>query len=173
MLLQRVVSQDQAALRLLFDRYAAWLTLRLRRRTSDNDVVATVLQDTFVAVWRTAGKYRGDGDVGAWLWGIAIRRMISHYRGHQEPRPASSHVIHAASTLVASAEDELLVGVEHGDVGLLAGMSAWCFDGPASAITDTAPRHLSYLSWRTAARLSGPTLLLSSWMVTVWSARRS
>ena len=68
-LLQRVVSQDQAALRLLFDRHAAWLTLRLRRRTSDHDVVATVLQDTLVAVWRTAGKYRGAGDVGAWLWG--------------------------------------------------------------------------------------------------------
>lgn len=116
-LLRRVASQDQAALRQLFDRHAAWLTLRLRRRTSDHDVVATVLQDTFVAVWRTAGKYRGDGDVGAWLWGIAIRRMISHYRGHQEPRPASSEVIHSAGTLVASAEDELLVGVEHGDVG--------------------------------------------------------
>ena len=72
--------------------------------------------------------------------GIAIRRMISHYRGHQEPRSASSHVIHAASTLVASAEDELLVGVDQGDVGLLAGMSAWCFDEPASAQAGASAR---------------------------------
>jgi hypothetical protein len=53
-------------------------------------------------------------------------------------------------------------------VGLLAGMSAWCFDEPAAALVDTAPRHLS---WRTFARLSGPALLLTSWLVTVWSAR--
>ena len=54
-LLRQVDAGDDAALRELFDRHAAWLQLRLQRRTSDNDLVADALQDTFVAVWRSAG----------------------------------------------------------------------------------------------------------------------
>ena len=70
-----------------------------------------------MAVWSSARRYRGEGDVGAWIWGIAIRRLISKLRGHREPAPASAEVIAHASPLVQSAEDELLVAVEHGDVG--------------------------------------------------------
>jgi RNA polymerase sigma-70 factor (ECF subfamily) len=116
-LLKQVAAGDEAALRELFDRHAAWLRLRLLRRSSDADLVSDALQDTFVAAWNSARKYRGEGDVGAWLWGIAIRRLISRLRGHQEPAPASDPVISAASPLVQSAEDELLLAVEHGDVG--------------------------------------------------------
>ncbi len=116
-LVTRVAQGDESALRELFDRHAAWLRLRLLRRTSDPDLVADVLQDTFVAVWSSARRYRGEGDVGAWIWGIAIRRLISKLRGHREPAPASAEVISAATPVMQSAEDELLVAVEHGDVG--------------------------------------------------------
>ena len=116
-LLRLVASGDEDALRQLFDRHGGWLLLRLRRRTSDEGLVAEVLQDTFVAVWQSARKWRGDGEVGAWLWGIAIRRLISRLRLHGQPTPATDDLIAASSPLVQSAEDELLLGVEHGDVG--------------------------------------------------------
>ena len=96
-LVTRVAQGDESALRELFDRHAAWLRLRLLRRTSDPDLVADVLQDTFVAVWSSARRYRGEGDVGAWIWGIAIRRLISKLRGHREPAPASAEVISSAT----------------------------------------------------------------------------
>ena len=116
-LLRQVAEGDEAALRTLFDQHAPWLKLRLQRRTSDPDLVAEVVQDTFVAVWRSAGRYRGDGEVAAWIWGIAIRRLISRLRGHREPMAAEAGVIAAASPAARSAEDELLVAVEYGDVG--------------------------------------------------------
>ncbi len=116
-LVRLVADGDEAALRSLVDRHAAWLTLRLRRRVGDPDVVADVLQDTFVAVWRSAGRWRGDGEVAAWMWGIAIRRLVSHLRGQQAPAPVSDEVLDAAGDPVLSAEDQLLLGVEHGDVG--------------------------------------------------------
>ena len=116
-LLRLVASGDEDALRQLFDRHGSWLLLRLQRRTSDEGLVAEVLQDTFVAVWQSARKWRGDGEVGAWLWGIAIRRLISRLRLHGQPTPATDDLIAASSPLVQSAEDELLLGVEHGDVG--------------------------------------------------------
>jgi RNA polymerase sigma-70 factor (ECF subfamily) len=39
------------------------------------------VQDTFLAVWRQAAGFDPDrGSVGAWLWGIAIRRLIDRMR---------------------------------------------------------------------------------------------
>ena len=29
------------------------------------------MQDTFVVVWQEPRGFRGDGDIAAWLWGIA------------------------------------------------------------------------------------------------------
>lgn len=116
-LLQQVAVGDEAALRALFDRHAAWLQLRLQRRTSDQDLVADALQDTFVAVWKSAATYRGDGDVGGWIWGIAIRRLLSRLRARRGPVPVDESVISWASPPVQSAEDQLLVAVEYGDVG--------------------------------------------------------
>ena len=56
------------------------ISVRLSRRCADADAVADVLQDTFVAAWNGAARFRGDGEVGAWLWGIAIRRRVSRLR---------------------------------------------------------------------------------------------
>lgn len=116
-MLAAVARGDEDALRELVDRHSAWLLLRLRRRTPDAELAADALQDTFVAVWRSAGSYRGDGDVGAWLWGIAIRQLVSRLRRRAAPTPMSGQVISALSPMVRSAEDELLVAVEHGSVG--------------------------------------------------------
>lgn len=116
-LLRLVAGGDEGAVRALFDRHAAWLQLRLLRRTSDEDLAREALQDTFVAVWRSARSFRGEGDVGAWLWGIAIRQLVSRLRKRRPPRPVAEKLIAIASPSVRSAEDELLLAVEHGDVG--------------------------------------------------------
>ena len=53
-LLQAVANGDRAALRALYERHAPRLTLGLARRCPDPDLVDDALQDTFVAVWRSA-----------------------------------------------------------------------------------------------------------------------
>lgn len=116
-LVRDIATGDDEALRLLYQRHAGWLMLRLQRRCGNPDLVAGAVQDTFVAVWKSAGRWRGEGEVAAWLWGISIRRLISSLRGHREADPFDEDVIAAASPIVQSAEDELLLGVEHGDVG--------------------------------------------------------
>ena len=116
-LLGRVAEQDELALRELVERHSAWLLLRLRRRTTDQDLAADALHDTFVAVWRRPRTFRGDGDVGAWLWGIAIRQLLTRLRKRAQPTPVTGQVISALSPSVRSAEDELLIAVEHGPVG--------------------------------------------------------
>jgi RNA polymerase sigma-70 factor (ECF subfamily) len=110
---------DVGALGELYERHAPWLSIRLSRRCSDPDAVDDALQDCFTAVWRDARRWRGDGDVPAWLWGIAIRRLISRLRGREGRRVGAR----ALSTTTAaqepepSAEERVLLGIEYGGLG--------------------------------------------------------
>jgi RNA polymerase sigma-70 factor, ECF subfamily len=107
-----VADGERQALRVLYDRHAPWLALRLARRCADTGVVDETIQDTFVAVWRGAGRYKGQGDVGAWIWGIAVRRLIDAMR--RRPR---AEILVAEIDDRCSAEEEVLLGVEYGDLG--------------------------------------------------------
>ena len=79
-LLRGVARGDEESLAALYDRHAGWLTVRLTRRCARPDVVDQAIQDTFLALWREAGRYRGSGDVAAFIWGIGIRRLIDAIR---------------------------------------------------------------------------------------------
>lgn len=115
-LLAAAADGDRRALEQLYHRHAPWLTARLQRRCSDAGVVDEVLQDTFVAVWKGAGRYDGRGEVGAWLWGIAVRRLVDAVR--RSPRPTADLLdVPETGDVVASAEEQVLVGIEHGELG--------------------------------------------------------
>jgi RNA polymerase sigma-70 factor (ECF subfamily) len=115
-LLRDVARGDEHALACLYDRHAGWLTVRLTRRCASSDLVDHAVQDTFLAVWREAGRYRGDGDVAAFIWGIGVRRLVDvirRDRGAKRLMPWSR----AAPDVVASAEDLVLAGIDHGRLG--------------------------------------------------------
>lgn len=102
---------DRGALRELHQRHAPWLLLRLSRRCPDAGLVDEAVQDTFLALWRKPGSYKGTGAVAAWIWGIGVRRLIDLVRR----RPAAM-AAWADAEIVQSAEDQVLLGVEHGDL---------------------------------------------------------
>lgn len=111
-LVAAVADGDRGALRELHARHAPWITARLRRRCADPDVVMEAVQDTFVAVWRGAGRWDGRGQPAAWLWGIAIRRLIGVLRSRRRWLPVARPG--AESGQVAAAEEQVLLGIEHG-----------------------------------------------------------
>jgi RNA polymerase sigma-70 factor, ECF subfamily len=76
-LVRAVAAGDRRALELLYRRHAPWLAGRLAARTSSRELAEEALQDTFLAAWRGARAYHGTGEVPAWLWGIARRRLAS------------------------------------------------------------------------------------------------
>ncbi len=115
-LLAAVADGDRSALRELHDRHVPWVTARLRRRCADPDVVAEAVQDTFVAVWRGAGRWDGRGDPAAWMWGIAIRRLLSLLRTRSRWDRNKAVTDRARPEVVVAAEDQVLGGVEHGDL---------------------------------------------------------
>ena len=109
-----IADGDRVALRQLYVRHQPWLTMRLRHRCSDPDVVAEAVQDTFVAVWRGADRWNGAGEPVAWIWGIAIRRLIGVLRHRSRWSPVSNRVSDSAT--LTTAEDLVLFGVAHGDL---------------------------------------------------------
>jgi RNA polymerase sigma factor (sigma-70 family) len=113
MLLLAVAERDMGAFRMLYDRHAGWLAIRLARRCNDRDLVADAIGDTFVAVWQKPQGFRGDGDIAAWLWGIAIRRLVSRLRSGGSVVAAVS----GPAGTAPAAEDQVLLSVEYGDVG--------------------------------------------------------
>ena len=113
-LLAAISDGDRDALRVLYERHAGWLVVRLSHRYGDPDVVNEAVQDTFLAVWRRPGSYRGEGDPAAWLWGIAIRRLLDRVRRRSRWEMVAEWI---KPGVVVSAEDEVLVGVEHSDAG--------------------------------------------------------
>lgn len=114
-LLRAVADGDEMALGRLYDRHAGWLIVRLSRRCASPEVVDQAVQDTFLALWRGADTYRGGGDVGAFIWGIGIRRLIDAIRRESGSRRWRGRPLDAE--VVVSAEDQVLVGAEHGRLG--------------------------------------------------------
>ncbi|WP_245722773.1 MULTISPECIES: RNA polymerase sigma factor [Micromonospora] len=108
-LVRRCARGEHAAFDELYRRTAPWLATRLRRRCSDDEIVAEVLQETFMAVWRSAGSFTGSAQSGAtgWIWTIAARRLVDAFR--HRARAAELPLAIAAAPAPA-AEDEVLAG---------------------------------------------------------------
>ncbi len=119
-LVSAVAGASNDALAELYRRHAPWLLARLRCRCADDGVVAEALQDTFVAVWKSAKSFDGHGAAAAWLWGIGVRRLIGQLRKrHPEPMFVKERWGGAVS-----AEELVLLGTEYGDLaGALDGLS--------------------------------------------------
>lgn len=79
-LLAAVSRGEQDALRALYDRHAAAMLRLVRRMTARTGGAEEVLQETWLAVWSSAGGFRGDSPARGWLFGVAKRQALTHVR---------------------------------------------------------------------------------------------
>jgi RNA polymerase sigma-70 factor (ECF subfamily) len=91
-LLALVVERDQAAHRVLFDRYYKRVLAFVRRRVGDDGLAEEITTDVFFEVWRNASAYRGESPVTTWVFGIANLKALSARRYFAQPRRASVRV---------------------------------------------------------------------------------
>jgi len=106
-LLRRVARGDRDAFDELYRRTSPWLAVRLRRRCRDDGLVAEVMQETYLTVWRAAAAFAGSsagGSAVGWLWTIAARRLVDALRRRARQEPYAALVPAAAP----AAEDEVL-----------------------------------------------------------------
>ena len=76
-LVSRLQAGEEQAFRDCYEQHAPRV-LRLLARILRNQAKAEeILQETFVAVFRKMGQYRGEAPFGAWIRGIAARRALN------------------------------------------------------------------------------------------------
>jgi len=91
-MLARVVERDQAAHRVIFERYYKRVLSFVRRRLGDDGLAEEVTTDVFFEVWRNAAAYRGESPVTTWIFGIANLKALSARRYFAQPRRASVRI---------------------------------------------------------------------------------
>lgn len=79
-LLDRIAGGDRDALAELYRQYQRPLFRFLCQLTPDRGLAEEVLQDTLVAVWKSAGTFGGRSQVSTWLFGIARRQAHNTLR---------------------------------------------------------------------------------------------
>jgi RNA polymerase sigma-70 factor, ECF subfamily len=125
-LLRRIARADRDAFDELYRRTSPYLAIRLRRRCPDDGLVAEVVQDTYLTVWRAAGSFSrlpgGSGGAAGWLWTVAVRRLVDALRRRDRVREVPAEVLPVRS--VPAAEDEALAVTVGDEVGVaLAGLA--------------------------------------------------
>ncbi|WP_086845206.1 RNA polymerase sigma factor [Amycolatopsis kentuckyensis] len=118
-LVRRTAKGDRAAFEEFYRRTAPWLAVRLRRRCADEQIVAEVMQETFLAVWRAAASFAGaatGGSAVGWVWTIAARRLVDAFRRRAHHAQLPPEVALDAAPVLA-AEDEALAATMGDEVG--------------------------------------------------------
>ncbi|MFG1605105.1 RNA polymerase sigma factor [Actinoplanes sp. NPDC049265] len=83
-----VARGDSAALTRLYEAHGGRLFGYLLRLAGDRMTAEEILQDTMLAVWRSAGGYVGGSRVTTWLFGVARRQAHNRLRNAAPPVPA-------------------------------------------------------------------------------------
>ncbi len=81
----RIAKGDRQALAELYMRYQHLLFKYLLQLTPDHGLAEELLQDTLVAVWKSAGSFEGRSTVRTWLVGIARRQAHNTLRQRALP----------------------------------------------------------------------------------------
>ncbi|MBM2614665.1 RNA polymerase sigma factor [Actinoplanes sp. LDG1-06] len=89
-LLRSVAAGDSGALARLYERHSGPLFGYLHRLAGDRGTAEEILQDTMLAVWRSAGAFEGRAKVTTWLFGVAHRQ--AHNRLRLRPAPLAGEL---------------------------------------------------------------------------------
>ncbi len=114
-LLRRVAAGEEAALRVLYERHAGGMLRLIRRLTARREVAEEILQESWLAVWRSAGAYRGEAPVRAWLLGVARRQAHNRLR-RTEPVLVELEDAVDLPTAEPAVEDQVLARAERRDL---------------------------------------------------------
>ncbi len=89
-LLARIGQGDESALGALYDRYSRPVYSMVLRMTQSETEAEEIVQDVFLAVWRTAGSFDADrAKVFTWIITVARNKAIDRIRSLRRRLPAS------------------------------------------------------------------------------------
>lgn len=79
-LIRRIAAGDEDALRELFAQHGSMMRAFALRLTRDESLADEAVQESLVAVWRGAARFRAEGKTRTWLLGIVHHKSIDLMR---------------------------------------------------------------------------------------------
>ncbi len=83
-LIRQIAAGDEHALRRLYAACGQRLYAYALRLTGDPAKAEDVVQDSLVAIWQGAGRFRGDGRAIAWVLGIVHHKALNALRARSD-----------------------------------------------------------------------------------------
>ena len=84
-LISRFRAGDESAVREVYQRYGGAIATVARSMTRDPELVAEIVQQTFVKAWRAASSFEEGRELAPWLYTIARRTAIDALRREMKP----------------------------------------------------------------------------------------
>lgn len=109
-LLKRIAGGDRQALTELYARYQRLLFNYLLQLTPDYGLAEELLQDTLVAVWKSASSFGGRSGVQTWLIGVARRQAHNTLR-QRKISLANEAELEGLAAVVQEPEDFTLASI--------------------------------------------------------------
>lgn len=128
-LVRQVAAGDRMAFAALYERHGQAVLAHIVLVVGERTLAEEILQDTMLALWKSAASFRGESTVRSWLIAIARRKARDRMRRRQvrtvtddilscwpspEPSPEDLTLRRAEAAAVAEAIGEL--GVRHREV---------------------------------------------------------
>jgi RNA polymerase sigma-70 factor (ECF subfamily) len=86
-LVQRVAAGDEKAFDQLYQKFSPAVFNYLLRLVNEQPAAEDILQEVFVAVWQSAGKFRAQSQVKTWIFRIAHHQAVSWLRRMRHDLP--------------------------------------------------------------------------------------
>lgn len=84
-LVTRCRSGDEAASRILYERYSGKIYQLIFRYFNNPDDAADLVQETFIRVFKSISSFRGDAKLGTWIYRIATNICYDELRRRKLP----------------------------------------------------------------------------------------
>ena len=101
-LFQKWVKGDSEGFAELYKRYKDRVYSFLLRMTSDKEIAADLLQDTFIAAMKNADQFDKSRSFLSWIYGIAHKRTIDYFR---HVKVENNHILDTDKSVGNIAED--------------------------------------------------------------------
>ena len=107
--ISRMAGGDEKAFEELYNATSRKVFAYLRSRNIDEQTAADVLQNTFLAAWRSAGRFTGGAKPLTWLIAIARHKLADELRVRERNRAAPLETVPGGHDPTASTEERLNV----------------------------------------------------------------
>lgn len=106
---QRAITGDQAAMRVLWTRHAPHIDVVVRRLVGhDLDMAADIAQEVWIQIFRALPSFRGDAKFGTWAHRIAVNRTLNALRSTRRTAALEVDVEDDSASVEPEAERALL-----------------------------------------------------------------